>query len=280
MTLIEEFHDVYPRLLNDLLTGPWSEVNARTGVEIKMLPGPESFKLDLTDQRLPVCGSRKLFPRTAAAEVAWFVKGERSVAWLATYAAIWKKFVEDDGDTILAAYGYRWRRHFGRDQLAGAVQALRDDPTNRRVYVSAWDPAGDGLTEKGQRNVPCPVGFTLSVVDGLLHSAMLLRSSDVFVGLPYDVMGHAMLMAVCAASIGLRGLGTMHVTMAHPHLYAKHYDMAREALGQRRVIDKPELLSWNIGAVEKDPDGFVWAYSKLAKDCEWPAFSPRPEVVQ
>ena len=279
MTPFQQFHEVYPDLLEELLASPLVEVNARTGSEIRMLPGPTSFKLDMTDQLLPVCGVRRLYPRTAAAEVAWFVRGEQSVGWLEKYAAIWKKFVEDDGDTILAAYGYRWRRHFGRDQLADAVQALRDDPTNRRVYVTAWDAASDGLTAKGQRNVPCPVGFTLSVIGGLLHSALLIRSSDVFVGLPYDVMGHAMLMAALAASIGLMGLGTMHVTLAHPHLYAKHYEMARECLGQNVVPDKPKLLSWNLASVEADPDGYVWANSKAAQDVEWPAFAPRPEVI-
>lgn len=245
-----------------------------------MLPGGCSFKLDLTEQTLPVTGSRKLYPHVAAAEVAWFIKAEQDVAWLRNYAKIWDKFTEADGQTIEAAYGYRWRRHFGRDQLLLAINALDANPTDRRVWVQAWDPASDGLGAQGQKNVPCPIGFTFSLIDEFLHSSLFIRSSDVFVGLPYDVMGHAMLMAVVAASVGAAGLGTMHVTLAHPHLYDSHYEMADECARASLVVNEPPLYAWNLAKVESDVDGFVWAYRKAASEVSWPPYNPKPEVVQ
>lgn len=276
-----KFERAYDDLLCGLLESPFREVNQRTGAEIKMLPGGCSFKLDLTDQRLPVTGSRKLFPHVAAAEVAWFIKGEQDVTWLRNYAKIWDKFTEDDGKTIEAGYGYRWRRHFGRDQLGLAVDALRTNPTDRRVWVQAWDPAGDGLGAKGQKNVPCPVGFTFSLIDNALHSSLFIRSSDVFVGLPYDTMGHAMLMAVVGASVGATCMGTMHVTLAHPHLYEHHYGMAEHCVREGpTVVEQPGLYAWDLKRVEADIDGFVWAYRKAAQAVAWPDYNPRPEVVQ
>lgn len=275
------FPDVYDDLLDNLIDSPFEEVNARTGAKIKMLDGGASFKLDLYDQRLPVTGTRKLYPHVAAAETAWFLMGLRTTEFLNKHGVkIWDKFTEADTFVVEAAYGYRWRRFFGRDQLLDAVKTLREDPTSRRVWVQAWDPIGDGLTTKGQKNVPCPVGFTFSIIGGMLHSSLFIRSSDVFVGLPYDVMGHAMLMGVVAASIGCAGLGTMQVTLAHPHLYEVHWDMASACLSQAsRHEDGPSIYAWDLDMVEKDPDGFVWAYRKAASEVSWPTYAPKPELI-
>jgi len=273
------FPYIYDELLEELVNSPFTEVNQRTGAEIKMLLGGCSFKLDLTDQRVPVTGSRKLFPHVAAAEVAWFLQGNQDVTWLNYHAKIWDKFKEPGTEIVKAAYGYRWRFHFDRDQIKLAIAALQMNPTDRRVWVQAWDPSEDGLGAPNQRNVPCPIGFTLSIVGGLLHSSLFIRSSDVFVGLPYDVMGHAILMANVAASIGLMGLGTMQVTLAHPHLYAQHYDMAAQCLVNVHHPKGPELYAWRVDDVLADPDGFVFTYRKSAQAVEWSDYAPKPELV-
>ncbi len=283
-TKADTFPFVYRALLETLLDGKLSveELNERTGRRIRMLPYPASFAVDLRDGLLPVTGNRKLFPKTAAAEVAWFLQGERDVTWLRQYAPIWDKFVEDDGVTIEAAYGYRWRNHFGRDQLIDAVSALQINPSDRRVVVSAWDPGSDGLGRPG-KNVPCPTHFTLSIVNGRLNSALFIRSSDVFVGLPYDVMGHAFLMAAIVQELGLEievGLGTMHVTLAHPHLYDSHFEIAAESLEIPPVLQCPGLPSESIQDILGDPDAYVERVADLAADVVWPEFCPRPEVVQ
>lgn len=278
------YHDQYLALLADLMDPERSveEANERTGHRVRILRQGRHLSVDLADGRLPVPGTRRVYPRTAAAEVAWFVRGDRDVTWLARHAKIWSKFTEADGVTVDAAYGYRWRRHFGRDQLRLAVSALQEDPSDRRVYVSAWDPAQDGLGARGQRNVPCPVGFTLSLVEGRLNSTLLIRSSDVFVGLPYDVMGHSMLMEVVAATIGpsrCRGLGVLSVSLAHPHVYDSHYNMVRTSVLQDPVESRLRMVPMTLGQVEEAPDLFVAAYATLARATDWPSYNPLPELV-
>lgn len=278
------FPYIYDELLEQLLNSPHEELNQRTGARIKMLGGGCSFKIDLTDQRVPITGSRKLWPHVAAAEIAWFLQGSQDVAWLNQYAKIWDKFTEpgpngEKTNHVDAAYGHRWRFKFGRDQIALAIEALRKNPTDRRIWVQAWDPTEDGLGAQGQRNVPCPVGFTFSIIDGLLHSSLFIRSSDVFVGLPYDTMGHAILMANVAASLGLMGLGTLQVTLSHPHLYEAHYDMAAQCLVNVHHPKGPELYAWRVEDVLRDPDGFVFTYRKSAQAVTWPEYAPKPELI-
>lgn len=278
------FPDLYEQLLWRLLKRGDEEVNERTGHSIKSLP-PTSFCLDLEDGLLPVAGNRKLFPATAAAEVAWMLMGTQDASFMLRHAkVVWEKFVEPDWvdpavPAVKAAYGYRWRRHFGRDQIGLALEALAKNPSDRRVWVSAWDPASDGLGAAGQLNVPCPVGFSLSIAKGRLNCSLVLRSSDVFVGLPYDVMGQSMLMAVLAAQLGV-GLGFLHVTLAHPHLYDSHYGFAEESLvkhqGKRTEV---RLVNWTLPDVEHSPDKFVALYKTLGQEQPWPEFCPRPEVI-
>lgn len=280
ITAAPGFGPVYRNLLWQLLSpSAVEEVNERTGATISVLPHPVHFNLDLRDGRLPLCGVRKTFPRTAAAEVAWFLLGSKDISFIREYAPIWDKFVEEDGTTVAGAYGHRWREHFGRDQVAKAIEALQANPTDRRVVVMAWDPGADGLGEPS-KNVPCPLGFTLSIVDGRLNSAIVLRSSDVFVGLPYDVMGHALLMAAICASIGgLKGLGTMSVTLAHPHLYGVHEGMAFEALRMGDPNDTRLLPPWSVEQIEDDPHGYVANVKLLTAGINHPDFMCRPEVV-
>jgi thymidylate synthase len=274
---------VYRQLLTKLLQSDQSEINERTGTLIKTLYGGYSFKLDLSYGRVPVVGTRKLFPKTAAAEVAWFIQGSDQVDWLRKYTKIWDKFTEADGSTINGAYGKRWREWFGRDQLGLAVEALSLDPTNRRIWISAWDPATDGLGAQGQKNVPCPVGFSLSIVGGALHSTMVMRSSDVFVGLPYDVMGHSMLMQCLATTLNVKP-GTLSVTLAHPHLYEPHFEMARTCVQSPLKMNAakyigPILQPFDIYEVERSPEDFVEAYAAESEECVWPDFNPRPELI-
>lgn len=290
-TDIWSFWHAYQFLLGQLLTCD-VETNERTGARVRVLPGATSFGIDLSTRVLPTAGIRRVYPRVAAAEVAWYISGEQDATWMTKQAPIWDKFVEplerlslEGGfphkvqfEGVEAAYGYRWRRHFDRDQLKTALQALHDNPSDRRVVICAWDPAQDGNGTQGQKNVPCPAMLTFNVVGGKLHSTMLLRSSDVFVGLPYDVLGHALLMDAIATELGV-GLGIAHFTLAHAHLYEAHWGMAEEAIIQQPVVPPMAMPGWTVYAIEKDRDGYVQAVRDATALHDWPKFAPRPEVI-
>lgn len=283
------FFDAYGAIVAWVFSGE-TELNERTGVRVKVGRGGTAFRVDLRDGLLPTVGFRKTFPKSAAAEVAWYLRGEQDATFIRKYAPLWDKFVEllplradslssQQVEGVKAAYGYRWRRHFGRDQIRLAVEALKRDPSDRRCYVSAWDPAEDGLGALGQRNVPCPAAFTFSVLGGELHSSIILRSSDVFVGLPYDVMGHALLMDAVAHELRLRP-GVMHVTLAHAHLYESHWELTTEMMKQEPVVPPMLLPGWTLSQIERAPDDYVVRYAEEAKQMTWPTFNPRPEVVE
>lgn len=274
---MSNFSFQYMGLLRTLLMAP-VQTNARTGVQVRVVRGGVWMAIDLSDNRLPVPGCRRVHPKTAAAEVAWFLMATRDVTWLRKHAPIWDKFVEDDGVSIEAAYGYRWSKHFGRDQLALAVSALRKDHTDRRIVVSTWDPGLDGLGAPHQKNVPCPASFTLSLLDGELHSTMLVRSSDVFVGLPYDVMGHALLVSAIAKTLNRRA-GVVTVGLAHAHLYEPHWAMAERCLQEPLRPLGPPIPHWDLDEIKGNPDTYVLETLRLGLLAPQPSYDPKPEVV-
>ena len=280
------FCEVYHALLSTLMRGAPEETNARTGVKVRFIPGGTSFKLDLSNGRLPIPGNRAYFPHVAAAEAAWQTLGTQDPTFILKHAPkLWSKFVEDE--VLKTAYGYRWTRHFGRDQIALAVEALRADPTNRQVWVQAWDPAADGLGQPNQpKNIPCPLGFSLTRSDNRLHISVFLRSSDVFVGLPYDVMGYALLLDMLSAELGVVP-GTMHFTLAHAHIYEPHWEAAYVSITDGMHPDggwarrhEPALPCWSWTSVKNNPEGYVQQVRTMASRVDRPKFNPMPEVIE
>jgi thymidylate synthase len=273
-----EFPDVYGSLLVELLDGPHEvHVNARTSARVNVLPSGCSFVLDLSDNVLPTPGLRRVYPYVAAAELAWFLSGTKDLTWLRQHAKIWDKFTTN-AIYVENAYGYRWRHHFGRDQIADAVEALRENPTDRRIYIGAWDPGQDGLG-RPSINVPCPVGFSLYALGSSLHMAVTMRSLDTFVGLPYDVMDFALLLRAFAQQLGLE-TGTMRLTANHVHLYEAHWEMAEKCLTQPAWAPPLIMPDTPVLQIADKRDWYVDFVKKTEKVHKWPEYAPKPEVVE
>ena len=275
------FSSTYNYLLRELYdSGVW-ELNTRTGVEILTVPGGHSFKLKLSAGRLPVPGNRRFYPKVAAVETAWQFMATQNPAWIVARAPkLWSNFVEDG--KLKTAYGYRWSEHFGRDQLEMAVDALSKDNSNRQIWVQAWDPAADGLGAPDQpKNIPCPIGFSVSVADDKAHMSVFIRSSDVFVGLPYDVMSYTLTLDAIAATLG-KAPGTIHFTLAHPHLYETHNEYFEHSLRNKpwpAQAVEPSLPGWSIPEIRKDPDGYINLVGRLAKRLGAHEYAPLPELI-
>lgn len=253
-------------------------VNGRTGVRTRELRGGASLKLDLSTDILPIPGNRAYYPKVAAAETAWQLMGTKDPSFMMEHAPrLWEKFIEDG--EIKAAYGWRWRNAFGRDQLIDAIVALYDDPTSRQCWVQAWDPSSDGLGRKGPKNIPCPVGFTLNLDgDRRLHTCVFIRSSDAYVGLPYDVMNYAMLTKAIARTLEAEA-GTLHVTLANVHLYEPHWAMAIEDLSSPWHLPEQYLMSdKRIPDILADPGSYTLGHVHMRPNPS----APRrfPEVIE
>ncbi|MFT5281174.1 MAG: thymidylate synthase, partial [Flavobacteriaceae bacterium] len=154
------FDQIYKNILNDIYTNGISEKNNRTGHETKALPGIH-FSTDIEKDGFPLLTLRKIPIKLCIAEQMWFISGSRKPAdFLRDYTKIWDDFT-NPGDVVTVAYGYRWRKHFGRDQLKMLIELLEKDPSSRHGVVITWDPKTDGLGDIARKNIPCPYTFTV-----------------------------------------------------------------------------------------------------------------------
>ena len=198
----------------------------RTGITTKALPGL-TYELFPSDG-FPLLTLRKIPVQLFCAEVVWMITGEKHLDFLRKFTKIWDDFAEEDG-TIEAAYGYRWRNHFGRDQLLGLVEHLQDEPSSRQGVVVMWDPATDGLNSEKKKNVPCPFCWTVNIIDNKLNLHLIIRSNDMMLGNPHDTAGFALLQAILAQVLHVR-VGKLTVSISHAHVYGNHFEQAQDLI--------------------------------------------------
>lgn len=223
-----KFDEVYKSLLEDIMISGKKEVNSRTKHETSALPGL-TFSIDIEKDGFPLLCIRKIPIKLFVAEQVWFVSGARKPEiFLRNFTKIWDDFT-NPGDVVTVAYGYRWRRHFGRDQLKALIDLLSADPSSRQGVVVTWDPSSDGLGGVSKSNVPCPYSFTVNIIGGRLNMLNVVRSNDMILGFPHDVAGFALLQCILAQKLGVKP-GTYTHTIANAHVYDLHYQAAKEMI--------------------------------------------------
>ncbi len=221
-----QFDTQYKQAILDIMNRGYDELNERTGHSTKILPGV-TFRLDAG---FPLLTLRKIPLKLFIAEIVWFIMGSKNPDdFVGKFTKIWEDFKEVDG-TIAAAYGYRWRKHFGRDQLGQLITHLENEPHSRQGVIVTWDPSDDGLYGEGlkgtyKKNAPCPYTFTVNIIGNKLHLHNTVRSNDMMLGCPHDIAGFALLQNILAARLGVKA-GTLTHSISNAHIYDIHYDAA------------------------------------------------------
>lgn len=223
------FDIIYRNLIKKIMDEGVEELNERTGHKTKTLPGL-TFQIDLEKDGFPILTLRKQPIKSPIAEQVWFITGDKDTEFLRKYTKMWDEFLEDDG-SISSAYGYRWRHHFGRDQLENLILLLEKDKSSRHGVIITWDPRDDGYGGTPKKNVPCPFAFTVNIIGGKLNLHNIVRSNDMMLGCPFDTFGFALLMMTLAQRLNvLPGIYTHSISNAH--IYDTHYEGARELINR------------------------------------------------
>jgi thymidylate synthase len=115
----------------------------------------------------------------------------------------------------------RLRKHFGFDQLERAYLALRANEASRQLVLQIWDPRVDLPNEDGSpssTDVPCNVVAILKVRNRRLEWTQIMRSNDVFRGLPHNIVQFTSLQEIFAGWLGVE-LGTYNHISDSLHFY-------------------------------------------------------------
>lgn len=158
----------------------------------------------------------------ALAELVWIMNGEDDATIINFWNPILKKFAGCD-NKYYGAYGKRIRSHFGFDQLQQAYLTFLNNSDSRQVVIQIYDTEKDFPFENGKpRNddIPCNVCSILKVRNNKLEWSQIMRSNDVFLGLPYNIVQFTGLQEILAGWLGLE-VGTYNHYSDSLHLYLR-----------------------------------------------------------
>lgn len=264
-----KYDEIYQGILREILSKGIKEKNNRTGHETTALPGI-TFSIDIEKWGFPLLTLRKIPIKMFVAEQIWFIMGSRKPAiFLRDYTKIWDMFT-NPGDVVTVAYGYRWRKHFGRDQLGKLIHLLKTDPSSRHGVIITWDPSSDGLGGTKRKNIPCPYAFSVNIIGGKLHLHNIVRSNDMVLGFPSDVAGFALLQQILAQELNVK-VGTYTHSISNAHIYDIHYTAVRELIKRKSNHKKIKLdLPKNtfLRAEKGDPKLVEEIYNNLGNQYE------------
>lgn len=152
-------------------------------------------------------GARSPNYRFMVAEFLWMATGRADLAPLTRYNPHMAKF-SDDGVTLAGAYGPWFKQGIGR-----AFSLLKKDPATRQAFVKIGDPA-----QRDSKDVPCTLGWQFLIRGGRLHMIANMRSSDAWLGIPYDVYSFSQIGNCVAGALNLEP-GDLYLNLASSHLY-------------------------------------------------------------
>jgi thymidylate synthase len=202
---------------------------SRTGVDTLSCFAAH-YQVDLA-AGFPLLTTKKMHWGSILRELLWYLSGEDHIRNLREHTKIWDAWADEEG-RLDTAYGHYWR-HFpsatrdaqGRwqvkeiDQIANVLAALRNDPTSRRLVVTAWEP-GNAWSS---RLPPCHYTFAFQVLEGRLNCHLNQRSGDIALGIPFNLAAYATLTQMLAQDTGLEA-GTFSHTIVDAHIYTAKPD--------------------------------------------------------
>lgn len=172
-------------------------------------------------------------------EALWMLTGAQDVECLKYLLPRMAEF-SDNGASYHGAYGYRWRKHFGFDQISAAIEELRKDPTSRRIMIQIWDAREDLGTKS--KDIPCNTLLKLeadAISTDRVNMTLFNRSNDVIWGAyGANAVQFSVLLEYVALMAGLR-VGRLEQISSNYHVYADAWDKARKHIGALNRVDDP-----------------------------------------
>ena len=243
----------YLDLLQDILDNG-ARKDDRTGTGTLSVFGRQ-YRHDLADG-FPLLTTKKLHLKSIVNELIWFLNGDTNTRWLKDNGvSIWDEWATKEGD-LGPIYGAQWTAWPTRDggsinQIDYVVDCLRNNPDSRRILFHGWNveylpdekvSPQDNVRAGRMALPPCHLLYQFYVANGRLSAQLLIRSSDSFLGLPYNTASLAVLTMMLAQQCDLEP-GEIIICTGDSHIYSNHLEQVREQLSREpRTLPRLRLL--------------------------------------
>ncbi|WP_241301453.1 thymidylate synthase [Burkholderia stabilis] len=269
----------YLELLEDILENGVQKGD-RTGTGTTSVFGRQ-FRHNLA-KGFPLLTTKKLHFKSIANELIWFLSGNTNVSWLKENGvSIWNEWATEENE-LGPVYGKQWTAWPTKDggtinQIDYVIKTLREKPNSRRILFHGWNPEylpNESISpqENAKQGLmalpPCHLLYQFYVADGKLSSLLYIRSSDSFLGLPYNIASLALLTHMVAQQCDLIPHEII-VSIGDLHAYSNHMEQIRTQLAR----DVRELPKLNI---KRRPDSI---YDYKFEDFEIVGYNPHPSIA-
>jgi len=258
----------------------------RTGTGTLSVFGRQ-MRFDLREG-FPLLTTKRVFWRGVAEELLWFIRGSTSAKELQEKNIhIWdgngsREFLDKNGlghreeGDLGPVYGFQWR-HFGADyqdmhadysgqgvdQLAEVIDKIRNKPEDRRIIISAWNPAA--IPEMALP--PCHCFCQFYVANGELSCQLYQRSCDMGLGVPFNIASYALLTCLLAHVCDLKPGDFVH-TLGDTHVYLNHVEPL-----EKQLLNSPRAFpTLKINTDTKDIDAIRF------EDLEIVGYQPHKKI--
>ncbi len=269
----------YHELLKDILENGVVKGD-RTGTGTTSVFGRQ-LRHDL-GKGFPLLTTKKLHFKSITNELIWFLSGNTNIRWLNDHGvSIWNEWATEDGE-LGPVYGKQWTAWPTKDsgsinQIDYVVNTLRTNPNSRRILFHGWNPEYlPDESQSPQENArqgrmalpPCHLLYQFYVANGKLSAQLYIRSSDSFLGLPYNIASLALLTHMLAQQCDLVPYEIV-VSIGDLHAYSNHMAQIQTQLA-REVRALPQLL------IKRRPESI---YGYAFEDFEIVGYDPHPSIA-
>lgn len=245
----------------------------RTNVETISIFAPNPLRFDISE-RIPLLTTKKMGWKTIIKELLWFLRGDTDVKILqkqnvhiwdgnSSREFLFNRNLQYQEGVLGPAYGWQWR-HFGAeynescadssinsieikgfDQIKNIEYLLKNDPFSRRIILTAWNPCDLDKVALPSCHIFCQFYVENPSTDSiskekLLSAQVYLRSSDVFLGLPFNIFSYAILIYIFAKKCNMKP-HKLIMTLGDAHLYTNTIEQTKEQI-KRTPFQFPEIV--------------------------------------
>lgn len=250
---------IYLDLLKDVLENGVDKGD-RTGTGTKSVFGRQ-IRHNLKDG-FPLLTTKKLHFKSIANELIWFLNGNTNNQWLNENGVkIWDQWALEDG-SLGPIYGEQWTAWPTKDgkkinQIDYVIDTLKNNPNSRRILFHGWNveylPDETVSPQENARNgrmalPPCHLLYQFYVANGKLSGQLYIRSSDIFLGLPYNMASLSLLVHMLCQQCDLEP-GEVIVSFGDLHAYSNHMEQIQEQLSREPrglptldIVRKPDSI--------------------------------------
>lgn len=203
-----------------------------------------------SETAVPVGTARKINSKIGATEYVQLLAGASCLESLDEASGGRFSQFANDG-RLEGAYGPRVYH-----QALWVADILDNDEDTRQAVLSIWGNEGREIG-RSRADVPCTVSVQFRIRDQKLHCTVIMRSSDAWLGIPYDWWQWSRFQMTLAAVLG-RLPGSFTFFAGSLHLYDSDIEKARQVVaaghpeGSHAGYTEPELYPPCIWPVEDE----------------------------